>query len=570
MLKTTALNYSNRMVQIVILPAFVGVIAGIIAIGFRYLLFSIQNVFFYQNLSLKEVTPVMHDLGWMVILVPALGGLLVGFIIHFLASEVKGHGVPEVMEAVTVKGGKLRPRVVLLKALGSALSIGSGGAVGREGPIIQIGSGAGSTIGQILKLPRWNIKILVGCGAAGGIAATFNTPIAGVIFALEVILRELKTRSFISLVISVFFATIVSRFFLGSVPAFQVPDYTFQSYYEIGFYLLLGIFSGVIAYVLIKSIYKSENIFESIRIPLFVKPALGGIFVGIIGYIKPEVLGYGYHTIEKLLNEEILIKVSLLLVLLKILAFSFTIGSGASGGIFSPSLFVGAALGAAFGGALNIYFPEVTAPMGAYALVGMAAVFAGASRATFTAIIILFELTLNYHIILPLMFACVIADLVTHGLSKDTIYTKKLSLRGINVSQEMETNVLDTRQVSEIMRHSLGFNHNTKVKDIYKNFINGNYRSTPVIDDRRKLMGMITIEDIVEVSGEDRGQPAKHLMKEMKAVTYPNETLSDALYKMATCNIECIPVLESSETERVIGQVMRLDIIKAFEDVGEE
>jgi len=567
MLPDKAIKYSGQTLKIIILPAIVGIISGIIALGFRYLLFFFQNLFFQSKVSLKEIPPVEHDLGYLVIGIPVIGGLIVGLITYFFAREVKGHGVPEVMEAVATRGGKLRPRVVLLKALASAISIGSGGAVGREGPIIQIGSGAGSTLGQLLKLPRSTIKILVGCGAAGGIAATFNTPVAGVIFALEIILRELKSQSFISLVISVFFATIISRLFLGSVPAFQIPTYEFQSLYEIISYLVLGIISGLTAFLLIKSVYAFEAGFKRIKIPEYTKPALGGLLVGILGFIHPEVLGYGYATIEEILNEGMLIHLALVLFVMKILAFSLTIGSGASGGIFSPALFIGAALGAAFGGILQQYFPGLTAPAGAYALVGMASVFAGVSRATFTAIIILFELTLDYQIILPLMFACVIADLIASNLSADTIYTKKLTLRGIRISHDMETNVLDIRRVKEIMRYSPGFYKKTKLKNIYKNFLAGNYRTTPVIDDSHKLLGNITLKDLSAIPQENMQDEAEKYINETKVVSYPEETLSEALYKMASADLECIPVLEAPDKPKVIGQVMRLDIIRILKDL---
>jgi CIC family chloride channel protein len=425
---------------VLFLAALVGIISGFIAIGFRHLLFNIQNLFFFQEFSSHETSPIDHNLGLYVIVVPAIGGLLVGLITRFFASEAKGHGVPEVMEAVAVRGGKMKPRTVLFKALASAISIGSGGSIGREGPIVQIGAAFGSSLAQWLKLDTYKIKVLLGCGAAGGIAATFNTPIAGIIFALEIILLELKSRSFMALVIASFFATSVSRIFLGSTPAFPVPSYEFVSLYETLIYLVLGIIAGLTGLFLMRALYRSESLFDRIAMPSYLKPALGGLIVGCIGFFFPQVFGVGYETIEKMLNAEMLLQTTLLLLLLKFLAFIVTIGSGASGGVFSPSLFIGAALGASYGWLANYLFPEITAPAGAYALVGMAAVFAAASRATLTSIIIIFELTLDYKIILPLMFACVIADLITWTLSQDTIYTKKLSKRGINISHDIGSN----------------------------------------------------------------------------------------------------------------------------------
>jgi len=555
-------TFTNETVKLIFLAALVGIVSAFIAIGFRYLLFFFQNMFFFQEVSGVEVSPVNHDLGLWVILVPAIGGILVGLITKYIAGEAKGHGVPEVMESIALHGGKMRPRIVLFKALASALSIGSGGAVGREGPIIQVGSGAGSTIGQMLKLDSDQVKILVGCGAAGGIAATFNTPVAGIIFALEIILLELKSRSFISLVISSFFATTVSRVILGSHPAFEIPAYSFVSLYEIIFYLVLGILAGLTAILLIRMVYDTEHFFEHrVRIPAFLKPALGGLIVGIIGFFLPQVFGYGYGTISELLNQEVILGTVILLFIFKIIAFVVTLGSGASGGIFSPSLFIGAALGAAFGWIINAPYPEITAPIGAYALVGMAAVFAAVSRATFAAIIIIFEMTLDYNIILPLMFSCVIADLVAWSISPDTIYTKKLSLRGIRISQDMEANILDTLRVEDVMSITYGADEDEKIKNIYERFIEGNYNTTCIIDKDRKLKGVISLKDINKLSREKWNQLIGDFAHKPQTVAYSGETLSDALYKMTTHNVESLPVVNNTTDNKVIGQVSRTEII---------
>ncbi len=563
MIEKIRTNLQHRdTIKLVFLAALVGVISAFIAIGFRYLLFSIQNLFFYQNLSGREISPVNHELGYWVIIVPVIGGVLVGLITKYIAGEAKGHGVPEVMESIALHGGRMRPRIVLFKALASAFSIGSGGAVGREGPIIQVGAGAGSTIGQLLKLDSDQVKILVGCGAAGGIAATFNTPVAGIIFALEIILLELKSRSFISLVISAFFATTVSRVILGSHPAFEVPAYSFVSLYEIVFYLGLGILAGITAIILIKLVYGTEHLFEhKINIPEFLKPALGGLIVGIIGFFLPQIFGYGYDTISALLNQELILTTILLLFIFKILAFVVTIGSGASGGIFSPSLFIGAALGAAYGWMLNTPYPDITAPFGAYALVGMAAVFAATSRATFTAIIIIFELTLDYNIILPLMFSCVIADLVAWMYSKDTIYTKKLSIRGLRISQDMEANLLDTLKVGEAMTLTYGIPEDQNIIEVHSKLIEGNYNTTCIIDNQRKLLGIISLKDINKIPIAERDAKVKDFMSKPIEVAYPDETLSNALYKMAKNNLERLPVIHSSNNSKVLGQISRNEII---------
>ncbi|MCF8303179.1 MAG: chloride channel protein [Bacteroidales bacterium] len=553
--------FTNYTLQVLFLAAGVGVLSGFIAIGFRYLLFFIQNVFFYQNLSVLEVSPIHHGLDDYVFIVPAAGGLIVGLITYFIANEAKGHGVPEVMEAVAVKGGKMRPRTVIFKALASAVSIGSGGSIGREGPIVQIGSAFGSTIAQWLQLDQYKIKVLLGCGAAGGIAATFNTPIAGIIFALEIILLELKSRSFMALVISSFFATSISRLFLGTTPAFPVPSYEFVSLYETILYLVLGVLAGFTGLLLIRSLYKTEDLFDKIPIPDYLKPALGGLLVGLIGMHLPQVFGVGYDTIEKMLNQDMLLQTTLLLLIFKFLAFILTIGSGASGGIFSPSLFIGAALGATFGWVANYAFPGITAPAGAYALVGMAAVFAASSRATFTAIIIIFELTLDYKIILPLMFACVIADLITWSLSQDTIYTKKLSKRGIFISHDMETNKLEAKRVREIFHRQQGFLKTLSIEKLQNQLLKSNVYSACVVDENDTLVGVVTVKN-VERTLEAGGQVGDIVNEDIEE-GYPDEPLSEALYKMSKNNLEMLPVV-SRTTRKLLGYVTRADILHAF------
>jgi CIC family chloride channel protein len=283
--------------------------------------------------------------------------------------------------------------------------------------------------------------------------------------------------------------------------------------------------------------------------------------VGLIGYFLPQVFGYGYETISNLLNQEILLGTILLLFLFKILAFIVTLGSGASGGIFSPSLFIGAALGAAFGWVINAPYPEITAPVGAYALVGMAAVFAAVSRATFTAIIIIFEMTLDYNIILPLMFSCVIADLIAWSMSPDTIYTKKLSLRGIRISQDMEANKLDTLRVEDVMSLTYGVYENEPIENVYNRFIEGNYNTTCVIDENRRLKGVISLKDINKLPQYDWNQGIGEVLRKPDAAAYSGETLSDALYKMASHNLESLPVVNNLVDNKVIGQVSRNEII---------
>ncbi|NOX44566.1 MAG: chloride channel protein [Caldiserica bacterium] len=499
------------------LAVAIGALAGFGAVLFRWFIFWVGDLAYYRTLSRAYLPPSEHGLGAWAVLVPALGGFLVGLITRYLAPETRGHGVPEVMAAVATQGGRIRPRVALAKILASGICIGTGGSAGREGPIVQIGSALGSAIGQFLKLPPGELKVLVGCGAAGGIAATFNAPLAGVIFSVEVILVELRTRSFVPLVISSTIATMISRAFLGPEPAFAVPPYSLRSPWELLLYLGLGLGAALVGLAETRLLYGVEDLFDLVRIPVPAKAALGGLLLGAIALAVPQVLGTGYETVDRILAGTLppvpeAAGAFLGLSLAKMLALAITLGSGGSGGVFAPSLFVGAAFGASFGVAMNLLLPGITAPYPAYALVGMAAVFSAASRATLSSIVMLFEMTRNYEIILPLMFACVVADVVAWSVSRETIYTLKLSRRGIRLSPEMEINWLRLHTVSDVMRRSVEVvPEDAAVAEVRARMERTGHPSFPVVDRSGRLVGIVTHREILrslgraERPGRDRG-----------------------------------------------------------------
>jgi len=558
--------FKHEYMILSLLAIGVGIAGGFGAIIFRYLILSIQTLFFEGG------TPLNNNLGYLVIVVPAIGGLIVGLIVYFFAREAKGHGVPEVMEAVAMRGAKIRPRVAVVKTIASSICIGSGGSTGREGPIIQIGAAVGSAIGQNLNLPPGGLRILLACGATAGIAATFNTPIAGVIFSIELILFELKTRSFIPLVISSVTGTIISRIFLGRQPAFSIPAYTFVSPYELIFYLLLGLLAGAAAVFFIKMMYGTENFFERLKIQPYFKPVVGGLCVGIIGFFFPRLFGVGYETVSAVLNEtlvvgSIIILFAFLLALCigKIIANSLTLGSGGSGGVFSPALFIGAMLGGAFGILVHTFYPSMTGSYGAYALVGMAAVFAGMSRGTLTAIIIVFEMTLNYNIILPLMFACVVSDAVSTLLSKETMYTKKLVMRGINITHDMEAEVLNSVCVKDAMAQKVvTVSEDTTVRELAHLIQVTEHMGFPVLDDKGRLVGIITHHDIRDAILENKYDlKVKDVRSRNLLLAYPNDTLDEAVSKMVQNNISHLPVVEPSDPGHLIGFITKGDIMRA-------
>lgn len=354
---------------LLVLALLIGLGSGLGAVGFRKLIDLFHAGFFGAGHLL------VGSLGMLaVIIVPAFGGLFVGPIVYFFAREAKGHGVPEVIAAIALNGGRIRPRVVIVKALASAITIGSGGSVGREGPIVQIGSALGSTLGQVFHMSEARIRLLLACGAAGGIAATFNAPLAGVFFALEVILAEFETRAFSMIVISSVLAAVTGRVFFGNHPAFQVPSYQFVSPFELLPYAVLGVLAGLLAVVFIRVLYGMEDLWDRWTVPEYLKPIPGGLVMGIVGLLAYHfqtpspagasdsyLFGVGYNGIEPALFGRLAWQVMLFFLVLKLAAVSITIASGGSGGVFSPALFLGAMLGGAFGSGVHVLFPTWSA-----------------------------------------------------------------------------------------------------------------------------------------------------------------------------------------------------------------
>ncbi|MEA3297454.1 MAG: chloride channel protein, partial [candidate division Zixibacteria bacterium] len=363
-------------IYVMLVALAIGILGGLCAVGFRELIRVLQLASWWQSGELVDYIRLLP--WWWKIGVPTIGGLLVGFIIHYFAREAKGHGVPEVMEAVVLRGGRIRPRIVIAKMIASAICIATGGSVGREGPIVQIGSSLGSTIGQWLKVDEQRLRTLVGCGAAAGIAATFNAPVAGALFAVEIILGDFGVAQFSPIVISSVSATVVSQHFLGDFPAFNVPAYSLANPFELFGYAGLGILGGVIAVAFVKTLYRTEDVFDNITLYPPLKTMIGGVLIGLTALAFPQVLGVGYETINEALSGNMVLWLLIVLIVMKMLLVSITIGSGGSGGIFAPSLFIGAMTGGAVGVVLNNLWPGAVANPGAYSLVGMAAVVAAA------------------------------------------------------------------------------------------------------------------------------------------------------------------------------------------------
>jgi CIC family chloride channel protein len=543
----------------------VGLGTALGALGFRFLLESAKELFFGRTpLVLQSLVPVKHI--W-VALIPVAGGLIAGPIIAFFAHEAKGHGVPEVMQAVALQGGIIRPRVALIKALASAVCIGSGGSAGREGPIVQIGSAIGSTVGQVFRMNGERVKILVGCGAAAGISAVFNAPIAGALFSVEVILGDFGIATFAPVILSSVIASVVMRSVVGNAPAFRVPSYTLVSPYEIPIYIVLGVVCGVAAVLFIRSLYLTEDVFDDWKAPMWLKPAVGGLGVGIVGIFFPQTFADGYDTIHTMLSGSVVIWLAVALILLKMLATNLTLGSGNSGGIFAPSLFMGAAAGLSVGHIANHFFPIVTASPGAYALVGMGAVVAGTTHAPITAILILFEMTGDYRIILPVMVAVVFSTLVARRLCPDSIYTLKLRRRGIVLKQGRDVNVLARTQVKEVMSEKFrAIPETARLSEILRTVSQSADDHFPVVDAGGNFVGTIGYQDLRQLL---TGQVVSELIiaRDLAHVDIPavepNESLESALAKFGPQGREALPVIDAAATNRLVG-LLRREAVTAF------
>jgi CIC family chloride channel protein len=565
-------------VVLIVTALIVGIGAGLGAVIFRYLINGVEWIGYDWFPRVTE--------GWgkaYVIIIPVIGGMLVGPLVYFFAREAKGHGVPEVMEAVALKGGRIRPRVAIVKSLASALSIGSGGSVGREGPIVQIGSALGSTLGQLLRLSEDRVRNLVACGAAGGIAATFNAPIAGVIFALEVILGEFTIQGFSTVVISSVAASVIGRVVFGDFPAFIIPaEYGVNSLWEFVFYPLLGVLAALFGVFYTRVIYWAEDIFDRWKnVPEWIKPGIGGSLLGLFAFAYPAVTGItwnriphvynvGYNIIESALSNELLIGAALTLLFAKLIATSLTIGSGGSGGVFAPSLFIGAMLGGAFELILKTFFPDIIAPEGAYALLGMAAVFAASAHAPITSVLILFELTGDYRLILPLMLTVVVATLISQRLMKgESIYTLKLSRRGVRLKRGRDVDLMESVLVRDVMQtNHTTVNLHVPVSSLAALFLQTNQHAFAVLDDDGKLFGIVSLNDYRRVSQEVadiNDLSVKDIATRSLVTAFPDESLQVVLQRMAPRDLSRVPVVSREDQQQLLGVIRRNDIVRAYQ-----
>lgn len=547
----------------------VGLLAGAGNIAYRRLIHLVHRVVFETG---WHVLGIDYGFPFLLLLplLPTVGAALLVPLDMLFPGEVRGYGLPRFLETVNLKGAVFRARTLVVKSLASAITIGTGGSAGTEGPIAQIGGTLGSLVGQVLRVGQERLRTLVACGVAGGISGTFNAPIAGVFFAHEIVLlRNFDATSFTPIVISSGLGALVTRTFEGNRPAFEVPrHYVLRSPWEVVFYCVLGVLVALAAVAFIRSFYDLTDRFARWKAPERLKPLAGAVLTGVIGIALPQVLGDGYEHIEAALAGQIGGGLLLALAGAKILATGLTLGSGNAGGVFAPSLFIGAMLGGAYGSLVRAWFPSLAAGPGAYALVGMGGFLAAATHAPMTAIFLIFEMTGEYSVILPIMFCCVIGYTVCRYFQRESIDTLELARRGIHLEEGREVGLLESIRAEDVMNPEVEAIHEaTPLRQLLRVIPSSRHVTFPVVDDEGRLTGILSLQDLREVAYEEGLEDlivAKELATPRVITIFPDETLRDALAKIGYRNIEHLPVVRRDDPRKVVGMLSRRDILAAY------
>ncbi len=555
-----------------LLAAGIGLLAGLVAFVLYKLIGFFTNISFYHTASTVFRSPENNHLGPWVIAVPVVGGLIVGVMAKYGSSKIRGHGIPEAMEAVITSRSRIEAKVAILKPLSAAIAIGTGGPFGAEGPIIQTGGALGSLVGQFISTTAAERKVLLACGAGAGMAATFNTPIAGVILAIELLLFEFRSRSFIPLVIATTLATSMHFLLLGNGAMFHFYGVDFGIPRGLLWYVILGIICGFVAIGFTKLLYWVEDHFDALPIDTLWHPAIGALALGIIGFFVPRVLGVGYDTISDILNSQLTLHLLIVVAVFKALALVISIGSGTSGGLLAPMFMSSAALGGAYAMIINHFLPAAHLAPGAFALVAMAAVFGSASRATFAFIVFAFEITRDYNSVLPLMLGCVIADLIALRYLPNSIMTEKLARRGLATHADFETNIMRQVRVSEVMFTDVAQVLPTMTVGEASDRIAAHdpalarHHGLVIIDDAGKLAGIVTQSDLLQMLAQEGGRERPILEAGTRSVIvcYPDEKVFDALEKMLRNDIGRLPVVSRENPATVVGYVSRSSVMSAW------
>lgn len=554
-----------EVVKICGFAVVVGLIGGLVAQALLELIYLFTNIFFYGRFSFALTYPANNHLHLWVILIPSIGAFVVGLLIYFFEPTLKGHGIPEAMEAVLFGHSRMRPRVAILKPLATALAIGTGGPFGAEGPIIQTGGAIGSLLGQFLGLSPYYRRVLLASGAAAGMAATFSAPLAGILVAIELLLFELRARSFIPVALASVVATGVRVHFVGWQPLFPMPEFKITGTTELWLFGVLGLLMGVVGLIMIRVLSWLEDFFDNLPIPYAAiwSPVIGAVILGVIGYFCPQVLGTSYDTIRDMLNDRLTAGSLAGIGFAKFWALVISLGSGTTGGVFAPSLVVGGGLGAVFGMECKHLFPQLVSDPAFYSLAAMAGVFGGIARAPFTSIVFLAELSHNPNSLLPLILCVMISDGVVRLFSRDSIMTVKLVKRGLIVLQDYSVPVLMRARIDQVMRtefHSLSGDQ--ELRAVIQKLPDGHLDFIPVLDEQSEIHGIVEAHDLLRIDPPDHHFTIKELAHQDYVIAYPGDTVDRVHRNMMLKNVENVVVLESRKSRKPIGVVRAKDILE--------
>ncbi|WP_084153996.1 chloride channel protein [Maridesulfovibrio frigidus] len=569
--KKSSPKLSSARVQYLLLMTFsivIGLVAAMGAFLFRGMIELFQTTFWSEGHGLIE--SIANSPWWLVVFLPCAGGLVAGVIINHWAPEARGPGVPEVIKAIAIHGGVIRHRITFLKAIVTSLLLSCGASVGREGPIVQIGASLGSSVSRIFKLDRSMLPVCVAAGAAAGISATFNAPLTGTLFAVEILLLDTEISYISHIIVASVTASALSKYFWGDFPTFEAPHFTFNNFEELIIFFILGILAGLVSLAFAAMIRTTENIFNKIPIQEWIKPGIGGLLLGLIALKIPGVMGVGYETINLGLTGVLALDLALLLLVAKMVATSLCLGSGMSGGIFAPSLVLGATLGISVSSGLNMIFPELALPHNQYALVGMGTVVAGTTLAPITAVLTVFELTYSYKIILPMMVGCITSTLVVRLLNGCSIYESKLLRQGLNIIRGHDESVLVNVAVIEVMETDFD---SLKVDDSLQKAadmaLNCRFPHFPVLNGKGNLEGILTLRDMRDYFKnpdylKDLPNTVETIMTRTLVSVPKSSNLKDTLMTFEKTGVSFIPVVD--EDNRVEGIIKSMDAFKIFRE----
>jgi chloride channel protein, CIC family len=551
-----------------ILAGVVGIIGGVTNLFFYGCIEVIMSWFLHGTGEVIEIAQVMS--WWQRLITPTLGGVAAGLVLYWGLRLVGNQGASNMLEVVVSGNGRLPMRTALVKAISSLISIGTGASIGREGSITQVTATLASKLGQIAKWPPYRLRLLVACGAASGISAAYNAPVAGSIFAAHIVLGNFSMNLFAPLIFAAVVATMVSRYFFGIQPFYEIPAYDFTLFSQLPWFVVLGVLSGCFSALFLKLLRWSEDWFGQLKAPIYLRLAAAGLIVGILAIWFPAVWGNGYGAITHILHNPVSHSFLAGLLIAKLIAILASVGSGTVGGVFTPTLFLGAALGNLLGSTLNA-LDWTALPTGAFAMVGMGSVLAGTIHAPLLAMIMIFEISLNYSIMPPLMLACAVSTLVARGLHSESIYTEPLRRKGITAHPELERYGEATEMfVGEIMREPVQpVRETTGFQLLAERFLTSTNNFVPVVDENQRLIGVVALHDMKEylhTGHEMNGVIAFDIMRPPPATLTPNEKLIDAFPVLLQSELRNVPVVNNRIESRLVGSIIRSEALQMLSE----